>query len=127
MIVGSFIASRRRYAHQTRLLVSIPLNRRQDAETVATTLQEESKGRIRTGVYHADIPDAQKEGLHRQWRAGSVQVVCATIGKHVFAPFYPNRAYMDFFNSIWTGHRQGECTLRNASYGKEMSIFSVVV
>ncbi|KAI9567984.1 P-loop containing nucleoside triphosphate hydrolase protein [Boletus coccyginus] len=52
---------------------------KKDAETVATSLQEESKGRIRTGVYHANVPDAQKEGLHRQWREGSVQVVCATI------------------------------------------------
>ncbi|KAG8216338.1 ATP-dependent DNA helicase [Butyriboletus roseoflavus] len=52
---------------------------KKDAETVATSLQEQSKGRIRTGVYHADVPDAQKEGLHRQWRDGSVQVVCATI------------------------------------------------
>ncbi|KAH0834694.1 P-loop containing nucleoside triphosphate hydrolase protein [Lanmaoa asiatica] len=52
---------------------------KKDAETVARNLQEESKGRIKTGVYHADVPDAQKEGLHRQWREGSVQVVCATI------------------------------------------------
>ncbi|KAF9226214.1 ATP-dependent DNA helicase [Gyrodon lividus] len=52
---------------------------KKDAETVATSLQDVSNGRIRTGVYHADIPDGQKEGLHKQWRDGSVQVVCATI------------------------------------------------
>ncbi|KAG9311882.1 ATP-dependent DNA helicase [Chiua virens] len=52
---------------------------KKDAETVAASLHEESKGRIRTGVYHADVPDALKEGLHRQWREGLVQVVCATI------------------------------------------------
>ncbi|KIJ63080.1 hypothetical protein HYDPIDRAFT_176149 [Hydnomerulius pinastri MD-312] len=52
---------------------------KKDAETVAENLQAVSNGRIRTGVYHADIADAQKEGLHRQWRQGSVQVVCATI------------------------------------------------
>ncbi|KAF8122865.1 ATP-dependent DNA helicase [Boletus edulis] len=52
---------------------------KKDAETVATSVEEESKGRIKTGVYHANVPDAQKEGLHRQWREGSVQVVCATI------------------------------------------------
>ncbi|KAH7882286.1 P-loop containing nucleoside triphosphate hydrolase protein [Phlebopus sp. FC_14] len=52
---------------------------KKDAETVAESLQTVSNGRIRTGVYHADIPDGQKETLHRQWREGSVQVVCATI------------------------------------------------
>lgn len=79
------------------MLAGIFSNRRQDAETVATSVQEESKGRIRTGVYHADVPDAQKEGLHRQWREGSVQVVCATIGKPFLRRFTPNHAYMDFF------------------------------
>jgi ATP-dependent DNA helicase Q1 len=57
----------------------------QDAETVATSLQDVSNGRIRTGVYHADVADGQKEGLHRQWRDGSIQVVCATIGKQLFS------------------------------------------
>ncbi|KIJ15140.1 hypothetical protein PAXINDRAFT_180755 [Paxillus involutus ATCC 200175] len=52
---------------------------KKDAETVATSLQDVSNGRIRTGVYHADVADGQKEGLHRQWRDGSIQVVCATI------------------------------------------------
>ncbi|KAF9235619.1 P-loop containing nucleoside triphosphate hydrolase protein [Melanogaster broomeanus] len=52
---------------------------KKDAETVATSLQEVSSGRIRTGVYHSDVPDGQKEGLHKRWRDGSVQVVCATI------------------------------------------------
>ncbi|QRW20084.1 ATP-dependent DNA helicase [Rhizoctonia solani] len=34
---------------------------------------------IRTGVYHADIGDYEKESLHIRWRNGEVQVVCATI------------------------------------------------
>ncbi|KIK97438.1 hypothetical protein PAXRUDRAFT_31795 [Paxillus rubicundulus Ve08.2h10] len=52
---------------------------KKDAETVAASLQDVSNGRIKTGVYHADVADGQKEGLHRQWRDGSIQVVCATI------------------------------------------------
>lgn len=35
---------------------------------------------IKCGVYHAAIPEAQKERLHEQWREGKVKVVCATIG-----------------------------------------------
>ena len=73
------------------VLARVFSNRRQDAETVATSLQEESKGRIKTGVYHADVPDAQKEVLHRQWREGSVQVVCATIGMSLLVLFYPKQ------------------------------------
>ncbi|PVG04636.1 ATP-dependent DNA helicase [Serendipita vermifera] len=52
---------------------------KKDAETVATGLQEVSSGKIRTGVYHADIGDAEKERLHKRWRKGEVKVVCATI------------------------------------------------
>lgn len=43
-------------------------------------LAAESKGAIKTGVYHADVGDARKEALHKQWREGQVKVVCATIG-----------------------------------------------
>ena len=53
----------------------------QDAETVAAGLAKASAGAIRTGVYHSDVPDKQKEALHRRWRAGEVKVVCATIGE----------------------------------------------
>lgn len=52
---------------------------KKDAETVAAGLVETSNGKIKTGVYHADIPDARKEELHRRWRKGEVKVVCATI------------------------------------------------
>ena len=55
----------------------IPLK---DAESVAESIQTVSNGRIKTGVYHADVADGQKENLHMQWRDGKVQVVCATIG-----------------------------------------------
>lgn len=52
----------------------------QDAEDVAKGIREGSKGKIKCGVYHAAIPDAQKEGLHEAWKAGRVKVVCATVG-----------------------------------------------
>ncbi|KAF9261337.1 ATP-dependent DNA helicase [Marasmius fiardii PR-910] len=50
---------------------------RKDAEKVAEELQ--TRGKIRTGVYHADRTDGEKERLHGQWRGGIVKVVCATI------------------------------------------------
>uniref|UniRef100_D8QE93 ATP-dependent DNA helicase n=1 Tax=Schizophyllum commune (strain H4-8 / FGSC 9210) TaxID=578458 RepID=D8QE93_SCHCM len=52
---------------------------KQEAESVAEGLRKKSEGRIRTGVYHADKPDNEKENLHVQWRSGRIQVVCATI------------------------------------------------
>ncbi|KAJ7630796.1 P-loop containing nucleoside triphosphate hydrolase protein [Roridomyces roridus] len=52
---------------------------KKDAERVAEDLQKESQGRIKTGVYHAERPDQEKERLHKSWRCGKVQVVCATI------------------------------------------------
>lgn len=42
---------------------------------------EASNNKIKTGVYHADIGDRDKESLHRSWREGHIQVVCATIGQ----------------------------------------------
>ena len=39
-----------------------------------------SEGRIKTGVYHAEIKDRDKEELHESWRLGKVKVICATIG-----------------------------------------------
>ena len=39
-----------------------------------------SEGRIKTGVYHAEIRDRDKDELHEQWRLGEVKVMCATIG-----------------------------------------------
>lgn len=53
----------------------------QDSENVAEGLMTASKGKIRTGVYHADVGDGEKERLHRLWREGQVKVVCATIGE----------------------------------------------
>ncbi|EIM81881.1 ATP-dependent DNA helicase [Stereum hirsutum FP-91666 SS1] len=50
-----------------------------DAEDVAKGVQEGSKGKVKCGVYHASIPEPQKEGLHEAWRAGKVKVVAATI------------------------------------------------
>ncbi|KAI0674662.1 P-loop containing nucleoside triphosphate hydrolase protein [Trametes maxima] len=52
---------------------------KKDTEQVAQALYEESNHEILTGVYHADVPDATKEALHRRWRNGQVKVVCATI------------------------------------------------
>jgi ATP-dependent DNA helicase Q1 len=48
---------------------------------VAEGLQERSRGKIKTGIYHADIEAGKKHTLHEKWRQGSVKVVCATIGK----------------------------------------------
>lgn len=49
---------------------------RQDAEDVAAGLKQQG---VRTGVYHADVDDGEKQQLHRRWREGSVKVVVATI------------------------------------------------
>ena len=56
----------------------------QDANRVAVQLDKESQGRIKTGIYHADINDKAKEDLHESWLMGKVKVVCATIGIHFF-------------------------------------------
>ena len=47
---------------------------------MAAGISETSNGKIKTGIYHADVPDKEKESLHRRWRQGQIQVVCATIG-----------------------------------------------
>ncbi|EMD34632.1 hypothetical protein CERSUDRAFT_116806 [Gelatoporia subvermispora B] len=52
---------------------------RKEAETVAEKLEALSDGMIKTGYYHADLAPERRAQLHRQWRAGTVQVVCATI------------------------------------------------
>ncbi|KAF7310790.1 ATP-dependent DNA helicase [Mycena chlorophos] len=57
---------------------------RKDAERVAEGIMkamdsQESGGKIKTGVYHAERRDEEKERLHLQWRRGDVKVVCATI------------------------------------------------
>ncbi|KAH9019603.1 P-loop containing nucleoside triphosphate hydrolase protein [Lactarius deliciosus] len=51
---------------------------RADAERVADQLCGESHGRIKTGIYHAEIDDKAKEDLHESWLSGEVKVVCAT-------------------------------------------------
>lgn len=52
---------------------------RKDTHTVADALRRLSDGRIRTGVYHADVDEADKQRVHADWRTGRVTVVCATI------------------------------------------------
>lgn len=52
---------------------------KKDSSDVALGLEELSKGRIRTGVYNADVGDAEKEQIHREWREGRIHCVCATI------------------------------------------------
>lgn len=49
---------------------------------MAKELQQISNGKIRTGFYHADKQDADKERLHAQWHKGIIKVVCATIGAY---------------------------------------------
>jgi len=48
---------------------------------VAEGLRERSRGKIKTGIYHADVEAKKKQMLHEKWREGSVKVVCATIGE----------------------------------------------
>lgn len=52
---------------------------KKDSADLARGLQDASGGRIKTGVYNADIGDAAKEQIHRQWREGKIHCVCATI------------------------------------------------
>lgn len=52
---------------------------RKDTHAVADALRQHSGGRLRTGVYHADLDEAEKQRVHADWRAGRVAVVCATI------------------------------------------------
>ncbi|KIY65535.1 ATP-dependent DNA helicase [Cylindrobasidium torrendii FP15055 ss-10] len=49
---------------------------RKQTEELARDLQAAG---IRTGFYHADKKDGEKEHLHEQWHRGEIQVVCATI------------------------------------------------
>jgi len=49
---------------------------RKDAENTAAGLVE--KG-IDAGVYHADCSPADRDRVHRQWRAKKLKVICATI------------------------------------------------
>ena len=55
---------------------------------MAEGLQERSRGKIKTGIYHADIEAVKKQMLHEKWREGSVKVVCATIGKWSTGDFF---------------------------------------
>ncbi|KAJ3879887.1 ATP-dependent DNA helicase [Lentinula edodes] len=50
---------------------------RKDTEKVAAELNK--RGGIRTGVYHSERSDSEKETLHWNWQKGTVKVVCATI------------------------------------------------
>ncbi|KAF8886803.1 P-loop containing nucleoside triphosphate hydrolase protein [Infundibulicybe gibba] len=52
---------------------------KKDAEDVAQKLNSFSNNRIKTGVYHSERSDDQKEALHSAWRKGAIKVVCATI------------------------------------------------
>ncbi|KAI9462915.1 ATP-dependent DNA helicase [Lactarius psammicola] len=64
-----------RYPNQTGIVYCLS---RADAERVADQLCSESQGRIKTGIYHAEIDDKAKEDLHESWLLGQVKVVCAT-------------------------------------------------
>lgn len=52
---------------------------RSDTQKMADALNEISQGRIRAGVYHADLEDAEKKRIHHHWRDGRIKVVVATI------------------------------------------------
>ncbi|KAF9527696.1 P-loop containing nucleoside triphosphate hydrolase protein [Crepidotus variabilis] len=64
------------HANETGIIYCLS---KKDTETVAEQLREQSEGRIKTGVYHADVDPGTKERLHAAWREGKVKVVCATI------------------------------------------------
>lgn len=61
-----------------------------------------SGGKIKTGVYHADRHDREKEGLHVAWREGTIKVVCATIGEYLH---YPTQMISYFVYSLWAWDR----------------------
>ena len=63
-----------------------------------------SEGRIKTGVYHAEIKDRDKEELHGSWRLGEVKVICATIGASI-VPTGVIRAELTWHFSIWAWYR----------------------
>ncbi|KAN0134227.1 ATP-dependent DNA helicase [Lactarius tabidus] len=64
-----------RYPNETGIVYCLS---REDANRVATQLDKESQGRIKTGIYHAEIDDKVKEDLYESWLSGKVKVVCAT-------------------------------------------------
>lgn len=55
---------------------------------MAEAVRQESGGKIKTGVYHADVHDKQKMNLHEDWRRGKIKVVCATIGNVKLNPIF---------------------------------------
>lgn len=46
---------------------------KKDAETTAAGLMTASGGAIKAGVYHADVPDREKQAVHENWKAGKIQ------------------------------------------------------
>jgi hypothetical protein len=89
---------------------------------VAEGLLEQSGGKIKTGVYHAERKDNDKELLHRQWRKGTIQVVCATIGN---ISLWASAAYL-ILNSFWAWDRQRRRPLRDPSLGASLdTLFGV--
>lgn len=52
---------------------------KKDTEVMADALSELSDGKIKAGVYHADVDDRDKQRIHVRWREGKIRVVCATI------------------------------------------------
>ncbi|KAF8270129.1 P-loop containing nucleoside triphosphate hydrolase protein [Lactarius quietus] len=64
-----------RHPNETGIVYCLSRN---DAANIAKNLIEESQGRIKTGVYHAEIDDKAKKDLHESWLSGKVKVVCAT-------------------------------------------------
>lgn len=100
----------------------------QDAETVATGIMETSEGKIRTGVYHSEVGDKEKEGLHKRWRRGDVKVVCATIGK-LLSLIIPWRLILKcmLISSVWSRDRQRRRTFRLASFRMLFPISQIVI
>lgn len=81
---------------------------------MAEGLRERSRGRIKTGIYHADIEAERKQTLHEKWREGSVKVVCATIGEWCYRQF--EGTHQNFRFSIRAWNRQERRPLRSPPF-----------
>ncbi|RKO89068.1 P-loop containing nucleoside triphosphate hydrolase protein, partial [Blyttiomyces helicus] len=52
---------------------------RKETVTVADAIYAASNHRIKTGAYHADLPDDVRDNVHLEWRAGRIHCVVASI------------------------------------------------
>lgn len=106
MIAESFTASQKRCIQGYTQLNRNSHTVTKETEDVAKELREYSRGQIKTGVYHAEVPDSLKESLHVKWREGEIKVVCATIGMYSMLIPPPNM-HVDSFVAFGLGIDKG--------------------